>query len=434
MGNVPNSLAEVKNMLEESNRGLKALRENVDNLKGADLIEQQAKINEHLDELDDLLDTHKKAFESRQGQFEAKLLAMLDDGTLPPATKAVDLEAIYSAAEDVDAWRIEKASPQYRAFRDLLKSFEVTKSGMDEMQLKASLDAGRIITPAETSARLLRAELELSWALKHCTVVPINKRSWKLREFGRLTVYWGERADMAPEDFPAMQQLDDLLSRREVWVENQNGDLVIPRTVVEDADVDLVGTVRDQFAEDFSEDLDIMVQKGTGHANKQFDGLDMIANANAGELADIILKVQAKAAGGIDWEDIIDLQEAPKARYARRGRWWTAQANRPALRKLKSPQGEYYWSNRQTPTEDNYLYGAPIDAVPGVDLIPPAGTAALPLWYGDPKTIMLRPRLQLLLDMDKSAKQRTDTYCFIRRIGMTPFKRHAIAALEVPAA
>jgi HK97 family phage major capsid protein len=292
----------------------------------------------------------------------------------------------------------------------------------EEAKALVSDATGQILIPEELEAEIYRELPKLTIIRSLATVRQIRTDRIRRRSLTEITVGWGKL-----ETGTAITESTMVPSEEYQYVEDLYGLTKIGEDELMDTDIALESIVTDSFSRAIAEAEDTAFVVGTGHANKQPEG---ILNGS------VVARVDAGQAGAITADDILKLIYAVPAQYRQNGVLIMNSKTELALRLLKSSDGQYLWQPSLQAGRPNTFAGYPIYNQEDIPEIPAAGTAADVVIFGD-----VRAGYRILDRLGMTVQRLTELYAEAglvgfkvhRRVGGGVIRPNALRILRVPA-
>lgn len=292
----------------------------------------------------------------------------------------------------------------------------------EEQKALVSDATGQILIPEELESEIYRELPKITIIRSLATVRQTRSDRIRRRSLTEVTVGWGKL-----ETGTAITESTMTPGEEFQYVEDLYGLTKIGEDELMDTDVALESIITDSFSRAIAEAEDTAFVVGTGHANKQPEGIlnSSVTTVNAGQV------------GAIKADDILKLIYEVPAQYRRNGVLIVNSKTELALRLLKDSNGQYLWQpSLQTGTPATFA-GYPIYNQEDVPQIPAAGTAAKVAIFGD-----IRSGYRIVDRLGMTVKRLTELYA---EAGLVGFKVHyrvgggvirpdALRILNVPAA
>lgn len=293
----------------------------------------------------------------------------------------------------------------------------------EEQKALVSDATGQILIPEELEAEIYRELPKLTIIRSLATVRQIRSDRIRRRSLTEVTVGWGKL-----ETGTAITESTMTPAEEYQYVEDLYGLTKIGEDELMDTDVALESVVTDSFSRAIAEAEDTAFVVGTGHANKQPEG---ILNGT------VVARVNAGQAGAITADDILKLIYEVPAQYRQNGVFIMNSKTELALRLLKDSNGQYLWQPSLQAGRPNTFAGYPIYNQEDVPQIPAAGTAADVVIFGD-----VRAGYRILDRLGMTVQRLTELYAeqglvgfkVHRRVGGGVIRPNALRILKVPAA
>lgn len=298
------------------------------------------------------------------------------------------------------------------------------KSALTPEEVKALVSdaTGQILIPEELESEIYRELPKLTIIRSLATVRQIRTDRIRRRSLTEVTVGWGKL-----ETGTATTESTMVPGEEYQYVEDLYGLTKIGEDELMDTDVALEGIITDSFSRAIAEAEDKAFIVGTGHANKQPEG---ILNGT------VVARVNAGQAGAITADDVLKLIYEVPAQYRQNGVLIMNSKTELALRVLKSSDGQYLWQPSLQAGRPNTFAGYPIYNQEDVPEIPNAEIAADVVIFGD-----VRAGYRILDRLGMTVQRLIELYA---ESGLVGFKVHyrvgggvirpdALRILRVPA-
>jgi HK97 family phage major capsid protein len=283
-----------------------------------------------------------------QGQFEG----------------AASAEALKGIGDRMTALEVKLARPGVAGDEDKGASTAEAKAAFSkflrtgEMNRKALVqdEEGQLLVTAEVEEGILKELREATFVEGLCEAQSISKNRSKAHKLTGVVTGFGklELGDTLHEGG---------LTPGEHWihVEDLNGLARVGNDELEDADVDIEGHISEEFGFSFAEDVEQAIFTGTGHTNRQFEGI--LTNSS-------VANIDCAAYGAVTADDILRLIHAVPRVYRKNGTLVVNDQTILALRLAKeSNTGRYLWEPNTQAGEPPRFAGVPVyacSAVPAV--------------------------------------------------------------------
>lgn len=299
------------------------------------------------------------------------------------------------------------------------------KAGLAPEEVKALVSdaTGQILIPEELESEIYRELPKLTIIRSLATVRPIRTDRIRRRSLTEVQVGWGKL-----ETGTAITESTMVPGEEFQYVEDLYGLTKIGEDELMDTDVALESVVTDSFSRAIAEAEDTGFVVGTGHANKQPEG---ILNGT------VVPRVNAGQAGAITTDDMLKLIYEVPAQYRQNGVFILNSKTELALRLLKDSNGQYLWQPSLQAGRPNTFAGYPIYNQEDIPEIPAAETAADVVIFGD-----IRAGYRILDRLGMTVQRLTELYAEAglvgfkvhRRVGGGVIRPNALRILRVPAA
>lgn len=245
------------------------------------------------------------------------------------------------------------------------------KSALTPEEVKALVSdaTGQILIPEELESEIYRELPKITIIRSLATVRQTRSDRIRRRSLTEVQVGWGKLETGSTITESTMVPDDDYQ-----YVEDLYGLTKIGEDELMDTDVALESIVTDSFSRAIAEAEDTAFVIGTGHANKQPEG---ILNGS------VVTRVTAGQAAAITADDILKLIYEVPAQYRRNGVLIVNSKTELALRLLKDNNGQYLWQPSLQTGRPNSFAGYPVYNQEDIPVIPAAGTAADVAIFGD---------------------------------------------------
>lgn len=145
--------------------------------------------------------------------------------------------------------------------------------------------------------------------------------------------------------------------------------------------IDVVRLIIDLFAEAIGEEEDRVILRGNGTTEPT--GIETARNA--GTIASVT------CSGNLDFDDIIELEYALKAKYRKGSSFLVHPTNVKELRKIKDTNGRYIWEESRVTGQPATLLGYPVGEFYDVpESIIYFGNWKMAYWLGDRKGMTVK--------------------------------------------
>lgn len=292
----------------------------------------------------------------------------------------------------------------------------------EEVKALVSDATGQILIPEELEAEIYRELPKITIIRSLATVRQTRSDRIRRRSLTEVQVGWGKLETGATLTESTMTPGEEFQ-----YVEDLYGLTKVGEDELMDTDVALESIITDSFSRAIAEAEDTAFVVGTGHVNKQPEGIlnSSVATVNAGQV------------GAITADDILKLIYEVPAQYRRNGVLIVNSKTELALRLLKDSNGQYLWQPSLQAGTPATFAGYPIYNQEDVPQIPAAGTAAKVAIFGD-----IRSGYRIIDRLGMTVQRLTELYA---EAGLVGFKVHyrvggsvirpdALRILQVPAA
>lgn len=274
--------------------------------------------------------------------------------------------------------KVKPGQMEYKAaFFNFMRSGKGGELILDDAAEKYDLErkalvadtTGQILIPEETEAEIYRELPKINVIRKYATQRTIATNRIRRRSMTEVTMGWGalelggepDETDVVPAE--AYQYIEDL-----------EGLARIGKNELKDTDISLEAVIVDSFGRAKAETEETAYIKGTGHANRQPDGIC---------LGTTVTRRLTAASDAIVIDDVINVIYDVPAQYRRNATFLTASTTIKAMRKLKDEQSQYLWSPSVQAGQPSSILGYPVEAQEDLDALTTAeGDIAI---FGDLK-------------------------------------------------
>lgn len=292
----------------------------------------------------------------------------------------------------------------------------------EEQKALVSDATGQILIPEELESEIYRELPKITIIRSLATVRQTRSDRIRRRSLTEVQVGWGKLETGSTITESTMVPDDDYQ-----YVEDLYGLTKIGEDELMDTDVALESIVTDSFSRAIAEAEDTAFVIGTGHANKQPEG---ILNGS------VVARVDAGQAGAITADDILKLIYEVPAQYRRNGVLIVNSKTELAMRLLKDSNGQYLWQPSLQQGRPATFAGYPVYNQEDIPQIPAAGTAADVAIFGD-----IRSGYRIIDRLGMTVQRLVELYA---ESGLVGFKVHyrvgggvirpdALRILRVPA-
>lgn len=292
----------------------------------------------------------------------------------------------------------------------------------EEQKALVSDATGQILIPEELESEIYRELPKITIISSLATVRQTRSDRIRRRSLTEVSVGWGKLETGTSVTESTMLPDDDYQ-----YVEDLYGLTKIGEDELMDTDVALESIVTDSFSRAIAEAEDTAFVIGTGHTNKQPEG---ILNGT------VVARVTAGQAAAITADDILKLIYEVPAQYRRNGVLIVNSKTELALRLLKDQNGQYLWQPSLQTGRPNSFAGYPVYNQEDIPQIPAAGTAADVAIFGD-----IRSGYRIIDRLGMTVQRLVELYA---ESGLVGFKVHyrvgggvirpdALRILRVPA-
>ena len=345
-----------------------------------------------LKELRDKFEMMEKGFYSKAefAEFEKKINERLDQ-----------LETTIKRPQIGDHKGGNEPSEQKKA------SFKFMREGKaaltpEEQKALVSDATGQILIPEELESEIYRELPKLTIIRSLATVRQTRSDRIRRRSLTEVTVGWGKLETGSTLTESTMTPDDDYQ-----YVEDLYGLTKIGEDELMDTDVALESITTDSFSRAIAEAEDTAFVIGTGHANKQPEG---ILNGT------VVSRVNAGQAGEITADDILKLIYEVPAQYRRNGVLIVNSKTELAMRLLKDSNDQYLWQPSLQQGRPATFAGYPVYNQEDIPQIPAAGTAVDVAIFGD-----IRSGYRIIDRMGMTVQRLVELYA---ESGLVGFKVH----------
>ena len=266
-----------------------------------------------------------KAYEEKAQAEEKKLKERMD---------AMETSVKRPGREDPDAKADIPGLKEYKTafynfFRTGTKSMdEKATKYFEERKALVQDTTGLIMVPEDVEAEIYRELPKINIIRGLATVRTITRERIRRRSLTEVAMGWG-KLEVGGEP----EEQDVTPSEEYQYVEDLEGLARIGKDELADSDVNLEAIIVDSFGRARAETEETAFVAGTGHANKQPDG---ILNGTT------VTRVATQTANVIEGDDFLNLVYAVPAQYRRQGKILVPSTTELAMRKLKSETEELY--------------------------------------------------------------------------------------------
>lgn len=375
-------------------------------------------MDEKIMELQKLIKELREKFEAKEKGFYTK--AEFEEYQKKINERIDQLETMLKRPP-LDGKDAGKPSEKKAAF---IKFMREGKAALTPEEVKALVSdaTGQILIPEELEAEIYRELPKITIIRSLATVRQIRTDRIRRRSLTEVAVGWGKLETGTTITESTMVPDDDYQ-----YVEDLYGLTKIGEDELMDTDVALESIVTDSFSRAIAEAEDTAFIVGTGHANKQPEG---ILNGS------VVARVDAGQAGAITADDILKLIYEVPAQYRRNGVLIVNSKTELAMRLLKDSNGQYLWQPSLQQGRPATFAGYPIYNQEDVPQIPAAGTAADVAIFGD-----IRSGYRIIDRLGMTVQRLVELYA---ESGLVGFKVHyrvgggvirpdALRILRVPA-
>ena len=272
----------------------------------------------------------------------------------------------------------------------------------EEKKALVSDETGQILIPEELESEIYRELPKLTVIRSLATVRQTKSDRIRRRSLTEVTVGWGKLETGTTITESTMTPSDDYQ-----YVEDLYGLTKIGEDELMDTDVALESITTDSFSRAIAEAEDTAFVIGTGHANKQPEG---ILNGT------VVSRVNAGQAGAITADDILKLIYEVPAQYRQNGVLIVNSKTELAIRLLKDKNGQYLWQPSLQAGRPNSFAGYPVYNQEDIPDIPSAGTAADVAIFGD-----IRSGYRIIDRLGMTVQRLVELYA---EAGLVGFKVH----------
>lgn len=330
------------------------------NLK--ELMEKRAELQARLEELANGANAETRAMNDDEVKefdaAEAEIRAI--DETLARAERARKITAPAAATATVE----ERAAADERAFVDYLRG-RVTE--MRDGEQNIDLGGNGAIIPSSIAQKVVRKVVELC---------PILQKAQMYHSKGALKVpVWGNANTTHNIAVGYQTELSEITADAGKFTSVDLGGYLggaltlIGKTVVNNADIDVVGFVVNEMAARIAEFLEGELLKGSGSANSHATGAISTTNT-----------LLAGSTSAISVDKLIELQAKVPQVYQANSCWTMNPATFTAIRQLKDGQSRYILQDNIAGAFPYMLLGKPVYIS---DNMPTVASAAKAVLYGD---------------------------------------------------
>lgn len=248
---------------------------------------------------------------------------------------------------------------------------DVAQKYNTERKALVSDATGQILIPEELESEIYRELPKINIIRQLATVRTITRNRIRRRSLTEVTMGWGKlelggtpsETDVVPsEDWQHVEDLEGLAR--------------IGKDELADSDVSIEAIILDSFSRAKSEAEETAYIVGTGHANRQPEGM---LNGT------VITRVKTAAHDAIATDDVLNLIYAVPAQYRRNGKLLFPSTTILALRKLKDAvSGQYMWQPSLQAGQPPSFAGYPVLAQEDIPAIASAAECDIAI-FGDIK-------------------------------------------------
>lgn len=245
------------------------------------------------------------------------------------------------------------ASPETKAaFINFLRTGQVAPEARKALVEDTT---GEILVPEDLETEIRRELPKVTIVRQLAPARPISTNRMRLRSINAVTVGWGQL-----ETGSTLTESTLVPTEEYAYVEDLYGLTKVGEDELMDADVALEALIRDAFRDAIAAAEDTAFIAGTGHANKQPQGV-------LGATGVAILAGSVQAAVSAD--DLVNLQYQVKDQYRARGVYIVNPDTERLLRLLKDSNGLPLWQPSLAADRPATFAGKPLytnDAVPAI--------------------------------------------------------------------
>lgn len=251
------------------------------------------------------------------------------------------------------------------------QNHEITKALAEGV----SADGGYLF-PAEFLAELVRPLANENRMRSLVRVITMKRNVLKAPSLvNRPKVYW--TAENASKTTTTANFGEVTLTARKAAAIIYSSDELIE----DSSDIDVVRLIIDLFAEAIGEEEDRVILRGNGTTEPT--GIETARNA--GTIASVT------CSGNLDFDDIIELEYALKAKYRKGSSFLVHPTNVKELRKIKDTNGRYIWEESRVTGQPATLLGYPVGEFYDVpESIIYFGNWKMAYWLGDRKGMTVK--------------------------------------------
>jgi len=375
-------------------------------------------MDEKILELHKLIKELRDKFEAKEKGFYTK--AEFEEFEAKINERIAQLETMLKRPP-VDVKDVVQPSGKKAAFFKFMRE-SISALLPEERKALVSDATGQILIPEELEAEIYRELPKITIIRSLATVRQIRTDRIRRRSLTEVTVGWGKL-----ETGTAIAESTPTPSEEYQYVEDLYGLTKIGEDELMDTDVALEAIIVDSFSRAIAEAEDKAFITGTGHANKQPEG---ILNSTDVEV------VNAGQPAAITADDILKLIYEVPSQYRKNGVLIVNSKTELALRLLKDSNGQYLWQPSLQAGAPSTFAGYPVYNQDDIPVIPAAGTAAKVAIFGD-----IRSGYRILDRLGMTVQRLTELYA---EQGLIGFKVHyrvgggvvrpnALRVLQVPA-
>lgn len=431
---MPSELEVIKNLLDEQGKAIEGLRAKNDKVEtdknkpaGADVLDvaERDRLNNTISELQSEITARKTAHDDLAARIEE-----LENAEARPkglagtetrdSTKARERRSAFFNAMRSDTGRMSAEDREAIA-----RGYAEAGLVREGRQLSALVEdaSGEILVPEDLEREIKRAIPEVVIIRNLASHRDTTSDRVRRRSLTELSVGWGKI-----ELGDALTESDTDPGEEYIYVEDLYGLTKIGEDELMDSDVALGGFVSDSFTRAIGETEDTGFVVGTGHANKQPEG--MLNGA-------VLARINAGQAAAITADDLIALEYAIKAAIRKNGVYLVASSTEKAMRLLKDANDQYLWQPSLQAGKPTTFNNRPVYNQEDIPAIPAAGTAADVAIFGD-----VRLGYQVVDRIGVMMKRLNELFATAGKVGFLVHRRttgavveaEALKVLKVPAA
>lgn len=353
-------------------------------MKLKELIETRNMKLEEMKNLSTAIETEKRAFTEEEAksfdELEAEVRSI--DATIEQIKRAEDLEQTEVESED----SAEELKPEERAFAAYVREVAGGVQMTEEQRANMSMGDNGAVIPETIAQKIIKAVVDLC---------PIYAQSTIYNVKGTLKVpVWG--ADGTDITVGFQSEFTDITSSTGKFTSVDLGGFlagaltIIGKSVINNADVDIVSFIVNQMAQKIAEFLENKLLNGDASYNE-----GALATSNG---------ITAAAATVITADELIDVQAKVKQAFQAKACWVMAPETFTAVKKLKDGNNRYLLQDDVTGEFPYRLLGKPVYVS---DNMPAMTTGNKAVLYGDLSglSVNMRENIEIQILNEKYATQ-----------------------------